>query len=144
MRPVSARRYNPQIPSQLDQIILKVLSKEPTQRYRSADQLGRVLRTILQRPESYASTMVSMPASSSSQTRPLAQTRSNSQPVQIYTAPPTVPVLQPFPDRSEEHDDHALDIDWLTILIGLLAAVAVGGLIPFWLYIYLSINPPGR
>lgn len=144
MRPVSARRYNPQIPSQLDQIILKVLSKEPTQRYRSADQLGRVLRTILQRPESYASTMVSMPASSSSQTRPLAQTRSNSQPVQIYTAPQTVPVLQPFPDRSEEHDDHALDIDWLTILIGLLAAVAVGGLIPFWLYIYLSINPPGR
>ena len=42
-----------------------------------------------------------------------------------------------------EPEEQPLDIDWLTIFLGLLAAVAVGGLIPFWLYIYLTINPPG-
>ncbi len=49
-------------------------------------------------------------------------------------------VMQPL----NEPEDHTLDIDWVTIFLGLLAALAVGGLIPFWLYIYLSINPPVR
>jgi uncharacterized membrane protein len=32
-------------------------------------------------------------------------------------------------------------IDWLTILIGLLALITVGGLIPFWMWVYFTINP---
>ena len=42
-KPVSPRYYNPKIPLALEEIILKVLSKEPSQRYRTADQLGRLL-----------------------------------------------------------------------------------------------------
>jgi len=42
---------NPLIPSALEQIILKVLSKEPSQRYRTADQLGRVLLSFGQLPD---------------------------------------------------------------------------------------------
>jgi len=41
--PVSPRAINPAIPTQLDEIIIKVLSKEPSARYRTADQLGRLL-----------------------------------------------------------------------------------------------------
>ncbi len=37
---LSSRAINPTIPLQLDVIILKVLSKEPSARYRTADQLG--------------------------------------------------------------------------------------------------------
>ena len=44
--PISARNINPQIPQALDQIILKVLSKEQTSRYRTADQFGRVLDNL--------------------------------------------------------------------------------------------------
>ena len=33
----------PEISPELEQILLKVLAKEPSQRYRTADQLGRVL-----------------------------------------------------------------------------------------------------
>ena len=42
-KPVSPRYYNPGIPSALEEIIMKVLSKEPAARYRTADQLGRLL-----------------------------------------------------------------------------------------------------
>jgi serine/threonine-protein kinase len=41
--PPSPRRYNPSISISLEQVLLKVLAKEPASRYRTADQLGRVL-----------------------------------------------------------------------------------------------------
>ncbi len=34
-----------------------------------------------------------------------------------------------------------LEIDWLTALLGLLTLLSVGGLIPFWLWVYFSITP---
>jgi eukaryotic-like serine/threonine-protein kinase len=135
--PVSPRRYNYEIPVPLEQIMLKVLYKEPAQRYRSADQLGRVLRSVLQRPESYNSTVVNPPQVHPGQTQ---VRRSVSQPVQV-TRPQISQFSQPAP---VSEPDSSLDIDWVTIFLGLVAAVAVGGLIPFWLYIYLSINPPVR
>ncbi|MFM8321677.1 MAG: protein kinase domain-containing protein [Chloroflexota bacterium] len=46
----SPRKFNPEIPVQLEQITLKVLSKEPAMRYRTADQLGRVLENFLHPP----------------------------------------------------------------------------------------------
>lgn len=153
--PIAPRRFNPQIPPTLEQIILKVLSKEPSQRYRSADQLGRVLRNILQRPDSYANTVASPPAGnlSQTQTRPAAaQTRPGSQPVRVYNSHDTVPSAPVYqtqpsypparPPVMNEPEDTSMGIDWLTIFLGLVAAVAVGGLIPFWLYIFLLMNPP--
>src|SRR5574341_25119 len=41
--PIPPSEYVPDIPPALEQIILKILSKEPSARYRTADQLGRVL-----------------------------------------------------------------------------------------------------
>jgi eukaryotic-like serine/threonine-protein kinase len=133
--PVPPRRYNYQIPPPLEQIIMKVLLKEPSQRYRSADQLGRVLQNILRRPESFAGTMASTPPSS-------AQTQvrqARSQPVNV-----TRPQISQLPPAPVSEPDSSLDFDWGTIFLGLIAALSVGGLIPFWLYIYLSINPPVR
>jgi serine/threonine protein kinase len=46
----SPRRLNPDIPVNIEQIILKILSKEPSARYRTADQLGRILQTLLDSP----------------------------------------------------------------------------------------------
>jgi len=41
--PPSAREMNPEISAELEEIIVKVLSKEPSSRYRTADQLGRIV-----------------------------------------------------------------------------------------------------
>lgn len=132
----SPRRFNAQIPANLEQIILKVLSKEPAQRYRSADQLGRVLRNLSLRTENSATTVVSaatvVSSSSSGSTQPL---RNSSQPVRVQYS-------QPVASQVTEPDDAPLNIDWVTIFLGLMAALAVGGLIPFWLFVYLSMNPP--
>jgi len=150
-RPVSPRRFNSQISPVLEQIILKVLSKEPSQRYRSADQLGRVLRNIVQRPENYASTVVAAAPpdrtqvsapSAATATQPRATApRPTPQPARTYPSPQAAPVI-PAPPTLQEPEDRSLDIDWLTVFLGLVATLAVGGLIPFWLSIYLYLNPP--
>ena len=41
-------QYNPAVPHQIEQIIKKVLAKEPTGRYRTAGQLGRILSSYRQ------------------------------------------------------------------------------------------------
>jgi len=43
--PPHVSELNPKVPEQLDQIVDKVLSKEPAGRYRTAEQLGRVLES---------------------------------------------------------------------------------------------------
>lgn len=133
--PIPPRRLNYEIPPTLEQILLKVLSKEPSQRYRSADQLGRVLRNFgQQRPDAYAPTVVSqsnLPRVSQSQ--------------QVQTTPMPRPAVVPPPVQEQPApEDNSINLDWTTILLGLLAALSVGGLIPFWLYVYLSLNPPGQ
>ena len=115
----------------LEQIIMKVLSKEPAARYRTADQLGKVLQSINTRSEVYPIT----PAPQASQPqmiakpRPLGSTVEKISSVPIPMPPPAPLALQPRV-RSGSEEDHSLDIDWLTILLGLLCTLAVGGLIP--------------
>ncbi|GAP10694.1 serine/threonine protein kinase [Bellilinea caldifistulae] len=125
--PPPPRRFNPEIPPTLEQIILKVLSKEPAARYRTADQFARVLSTFLQN-------------------NPEAPVPTHQNPSEADTQPQLIPV-QPassssLPQTSQVSDDATLNIDWLTIFLALLAILAVGGLIPFWLYIWFSFNPP--
>jgi serine/threonine-protein kinase len=107
----------PNISPELEQIMDKVLSKEPSMRYRTADQLGRVL-------QKFGSTRISnIPALSLT---PEMQTDE-------YIVHPV-----------EEVDDPKLDIDWVSVGLGLLALLMVGGLIPFWVWVYFVYNPPIR
>jgi serine/threonine-protein kinase len=108
----------PNVSSALEQIIDKVLSKEPSMRYRTADQLGRVL-------QKFGSNRVnSTPALSLT---PEMQ-------ADEYSVQPAEPVT----------DEAVLDIDWISVGLGLLALLMVGGLIPFWVWVYFVYNPPIR
>jgi serine/threonine-protein kinase len=69
------------------------------------------------------------------------QGRSPSQPVRAASRPVQV---QPEPHRPAQAEENPLDIDWITWALGLLAFLAIGGLIPFWLWIYFLYNPPVR
>jgi serine/threonine-protein kinase len=70
--PPPPRQFNPAIPATLDEIILKVLSKEPSARYRTADQLGRVLMTFNEqlKPQTSRAQPVSKPISVRPSTQP--------------------------------------------------------------------------
>jgi len=120
--PIPPSEYVPDIPAPLEEIILKVLSKEPSARYRTADQLGRVLLKF--------------------------GTQRDLTPIEPE------PVKKPERARTRPKDDasespavsdagaQALNIDWLSVGLGLLAVIAVGGLVPFWMWIYFVYNPP--
>lgn len=115
--PISARNINPQIPQALDQIILKVLSKEQTSRYRTADQFGRVLDN-LRETFKLSKNIKTQSEHSVSNSQELNISRKNV-------------------DQSSPQTD---SFDWKTALLALLAFLLAGGLIPFWLYIWFSIN----
>jgi len=123
MAPRPPKDIRSTISDNLNRIILKVLSKEPSARYRTADQFGRVLITFSKERESSAQRA----------TAPQAQTQA---PEFDYPEPP--PAYEPA-SRSSSSNVDALDIDWGTALLGLFALLAMGGLIPFWLWIYYSL-----
>ncbi|MGE5220791.1 MAG: protein kinase domain-containing protein [Omnitrophica WOR_2 bacterium] len=143
--PASPRRANPNIPPALEQIMLKVLSKEPSARYRTADQLGRVLINF--------SNTLNTQSIVGKETPPVFQkpaipesTKANYQPVQAVKTFPVLPSVEPEvqPVKSVVTDGNPLDIDWSTWGLGLLALIAVGGLIPLWLWVYFLYNPPAH
>jgi len=125
------RKLNPDVPVALEQIIMKVLAKEPSSRYRTADQLARVLQSFLQ-------TITSRPAAVDAAMPQLVQVPSH---LSTKIDPSAV---NPDPGISvaEESADQSLNIDWGTTGLALAAIVAVGGLIPFWLWIWFTFNPP--
>lgn len=159
--PVAPRYFNTSIPAKLEEIILKVLSKEPSARYRTADQLGRLLMGLYE-------TERSVPFSNENLQQPpkLEQVRPNPVPgeeppahiptpvqVKAFTPPaadktPTNHAIFSRPSQSpRENPEFAREerfrapIDWKTWSLGLLAAALLLGLIPFWFYIYLLLKP---
>lgn len=156
---------NPAVPTQLEKIIDKVLSKEPAGRYRTAGQLERILRSYDQ--SSYEDTGPIAPVRTSSY---LAPAPSNHPPVvsegvtEVYERPLVhqsrqsqleALMAQPQPaDGSLAEQDTPLpyalsarpDIsptvrapdgadagpDWTAITLGIVAVIAMLGLIPLW------------
>jgi serine/threonine protein kinase len=107
----------PDISTTLEQILTKVLSKEPSQRYRTADQLGRVLLNF-----------------------------GNTRSAPALALTPEA-VFYPNPASQEGKTTSAVpmgEIDWASVGLGLVALIAVLGLIPFWMWIYFVYNPPIR
>jgi eukaryotic-like serine/threonine-protein kinase len=129
--PVPPSNFNSAINPELEQIILKVLSKEPSARYRTADQLGRVLMNFGAARRSPAVALVEQVS------EPVPQAvRPSPQPMRPAPRPAPAMAVTPAPAPFEVQEDDSLDFDWVSVMLGLLALVAVGGLVPFWMFIY--------
>ena len=125
--PTAPRELNPEISPELEQILLKVLSKEPAARYRTADQLGRVLHTLQKEPAHQENT----------QSYPIAAGATSTAATQPFESPAA-------PELPLEQKADPFDLDWITIILAMFAVIAVGGLIPFTLWVYFVYNPPIR
>ncbi|MGD8620948.1 MAG: protein kinase [Anaerolineales bacterium] len=107
--PTPPRAINPSIPENLNNIILKVLAKEPAARYRTADQFARILENFADYTE-----------------------RSTADPASVDALEP------PSESRTMAYIPNQLpEVDWKAVGLGLLAFIALGGLIPLWLWVCL-------
>jgi len=131
VNPKPPRQINPAISPNLEHIILKVLSKEPSARYRTADQLGRVLITFAETP-SRTQTIPSTPPPE----KPISIPQKKSE----YQYHPQKTMQQPNPESAPILRWNSFKIDWITTGLGLTALLAVGGLVPFLLWVYYTIN----
>ncbi len=136
-RPIPISEYLPDIPPALEEIVMKVLSKEPSARYRTADQLGRVLMQFGAKRDALSPANL---APVSAQPAPAAI------PIQPEIArrlagKPSVPQPVPAPRPAAPDDSPSAweQFDWITIALALVALLAVGGLIPFWMIVFNTI-----
>jgi len=118
--PISQR--NPHVPTRLEWIVRRMLAKDPAARYPTATSVAQVLQEYRSQGEQ-ATGLFPVPAVSgaavpSSPTSPTV-------PVEVDTGP-----------------------DWQTWLLGVVAAIAVIGLVPLWALVYLAwtraapVGPP--
>jgi eukaryotic-like serine/threonine-protein kinase len=154
--PTPPSQLNPLIPPNLEQACLKVLSKEPSLRYRTADQFGRVLislsPSIFPSPGLSPATANPVPVQQNHTPTPAPSAPTRSQPVLLPTSfPPPSIETSPVPYSTRINStgnvsltQNAIDIDWGTWALVLLALITAGGLIPLWVWIYFLYNPPGR
>ncbi|GAB4274157.1 MAG: hypothetical protein Kow0080_22220 [Candidatus Promineifilaceae bacterium] len=154
---------NPAVPMELERIIAKVLSKEPSGRYRTAGQLGRILSTYRQSSRDETVSMPVPPVKPGREPRPIKQnTPVHELPTQIYahgvasedkedtkqtpkrerpSPPPTLPKVDT--DSSSvriplETAAPAEGNDWIAITLGIAAIIALLGLIPLWFAVFLA------
>ena len=123
--PADPLKFAPDLPEELVLVLHKVLSKEPSARYRTADQLGHILSNLLdKKPE------IELPPPPPPQVIP-----QNQAPVDIKLEP----ALQSI-TREDDSPPVKRYVDWKLIWLELLTLLLAGGLIPFWLFIWFKLS----
>ncbi|MCB8982250.1 MAG: serine/threonine protein kinase [Ardenticatenaceae bacterium] len=145
--PPSILEYNPGVPRQLDDIVHKLLAKEPSARYSTAGQLGRILSAY--RDRSLADTGPVYPALVKSQTTAKTAVPTSEQETHFYQRPqvaatdaqdtprrPMRPVRPPSPLPQAASQPTPAGPDWTIIGLGITAVISLLGLIPLWYLVY--------
>ncbi|MBN2007065.1 MAG: protein kinase [Anaerolineae bacterium] len=124
--PASLRSLNPRVPPGLELLVRRTLSKDPAARYHTAEQLGMAVSAYIQQGTEHTQTQAAVSAGYTDQWRtppPATQTpeveSESTQPVPVQSGPDFM----------------------LWTLIG-VAAIAVIGLIPLWVFVYQTYTKP--
>ncbi len=108
---------NPAVPIQIEQIVNRVMAKEPSARYRTAEQFGRALMDYRRLADQSTGLQSAIPIAHSESTT-------------VASAAPTA--IAPAPAGT----------DWLAWILGTLAVVAVIGLIPLLVLVVRAYSQP--
>jgi serine/threonine-protein kinase len=146
-RPPRVSEINPAVPEQLELIVDKVLAKEPAGRYRTAGQLGQVLSSYRSSSQAETGPFVSVAAVTAEMAEP--GTPVSEQPTQIFPkAQQTVPSASGQEIETAGFERLAAFTtavspekggnDWLAIGLGIIALIALLGLIPLWYFVYVA------
>ncbi len=156
-KPIPPRHLNNQIPAQLEQIMLKALSKEAMDRFRNADMFGKLLEAfgppvstyhIATTPADATPTQVNQAQPPSGektqpfktgQSRRKAGTAPAQQPV-VPTAPTQRPPTAAPVNKNKLTLASFMSLD--IILLGILALILGIGLIPFSLFVFMQFLTP--
>ncbi|MBN2394428.1 MAG: protein kinase [Anaerolineae bacterium] len=124
--PASLRSLNPRVPPGLELLVRRALSKDPSARYRDADQLGMAVSAYIQQGTEHTQTQAAV---SLARTDPL------------LTPPPATNAHGVEKEGTQPVAvQNGLDFT-LWALIG-VATIAVIGLIPLWIFVYQSYTKP--
>ncbi|MBN1231629.1 MAG: serine/threonine protein kinase [Anaerolineales bacterium] len=143
--PIPPMHINPVIPSTLNDIILKVLSKEPSARYRMADQLGRVLQTFQKQFQEVADAQPEPPTKlppNMIHNENISESSGNSKSRSKEVQQSSINLQQEFAADSnvKQMKKRSASFDPLNTILFLFSLVFAGGLVPFFLWIFLSIS----
>lgn len=147
--PPRASEFNPLVPQQLDQILLKVLAKEPAARYRTGDQFGRILsayrESSLQVTAPISLLDLEMPAYEMSTAvfpRPAESDPANlpTDEIIIHAGEGRPGPATPYSDIAHQPAAETTRRDWVAIALGVLAVAALLGLIPLWYFVFLAYS----
>ena len=154
--PPRVQNINPKTPDQLDQIVDKVLSKEPSGRYRTAEQLGRVLDIYRLGSVEETGPITAQPAERENiegaigaalvldqeETLPphfiirdgelVAETKGSS----AGTMEQSDPHSEDKPALNTDSPPSVSEFDWTAVGLAILAVILLLGLIPLWLMVY--------
>ncbi len=151
--PPSLSLFNPNVPQTLELIVHKVLAKEPSARYRSADHLGRILISYREQGEEMTSAQLfstpptpqpratretpkAVPAGAVLPESPVAYRPSRARagaeaPTEVH-----LPTLEEPIGNDGYPAEDGLGFDWVAMGLGFLAFIAAAGLIPLWIWVY--------
>ena len=117
-QPPPLTALNPAVPIQIEQIINRVMAKDPAARYRTADQLGRALMDYRRLADQMTGLQNAVPMNVGSNSTTVGA-----------AARPIVPATP-------------TGTDWLGWILGALAAIAVIGLIPLLFLVLRAYSSP--
>ncbi len=128
--PVPLRQLNPEVPLQVERIVQKVLAKEPSARYRTADQLGRILDSYRRLGEE--APVVRRPV--------VVRPQPRQEEPREYEAMARPQPRQPEPKKEAHYEAEERGRDWLAVFLGMVAVLAVLCLIPLANKVYQRYN----
>jgi hypothetical protein len=127
--PVPLRQLNPDVSPQVERIVRKVLAKEPAARYRTADQLGRILDSYRRLSEEALVARHPVAVKPQPRQEEAREYKAAARPQARRTKP-----------KEEIYEAEGRGRDWLAVFLGMVAVLAVLCLIPLAVSVYQRYN----